>query len=146
MTRLAAVQRWPDVPNADQTMPSTARSMSASSRTMIAFLPPSSRWTRLSRSAAAFVTATPVSREPVSVMTGTSGCVTIALPTSPPPPCTTLTTPAGTPAFAAHIEGHVHGLLHVAARLREHLAHLVRHQLGHVLLLLGEELSEAEED
>ena len=34
------MQRWPEVPNADQTMPSTARSRSASSRTMIAFLPP----------------------------------------------------------------------------------------------------------
>ena len=33
--------------------------------TMIAFLPPSSRWTCLRWSAAAFVTATPVSREPV---------------------------------------------------------------------------------
>ena len=41
-------------------MPSTARSTSASSSTMIAFLPPSSRCTCLRLSAAAFVTATPV--------------------------------------------------------------------------------------
>ena len=52
----------------------------------------------MSRSAAAFVTATPVSREPVKVITGTSGCRTRASPASSPNPCTTLTTPAGTPA------------------------------------------------
>ena len=66
--------------------------------TTIAFFPPSSRWTRLRLSAAAFITATPVSREPVSVITGTSGCSTSRWPTAPPPPWTTLTTPAGTPA------------------------------------------------
>ena len=49
MTRLAAVQRWPVVPNADQTMPSVARSRSASARTTIAFLPPSSRDSALER-------------------------------------------------------------------------------------------------
>src|SRR5256885_1655766 len=67
-------------------MPSTARSRSASSRTMIAFLPPSSRWTCLRLSAALLRTATPVSREPVSVITGTSGWRTSRSPTSPPPP------------------------------------------------------------
>jgi len=49
-------------------------------------------------SAALRITLTPVSREPVSVITGTSGCRTSRSPTSPPPPCTTLTTPVGTPA------------------------------------------------
>ena len=39
ITRLAAVQRCPEVPKADQMIPSTARSRSASSRTMIAFCP-----------------------------------------------------------------------------------------------------------
>ena len=68
--------------------------------TMIAFLPPSSRWTCFSRSAAASSTLTPVSREPVSVMTGTSGCFTRRSPTAPPPPWTMLTTPSGTPASA----------------------------------------------
>ena len=95
------MQRWPVVPNADQTIPSTASSTSASSMTMIAFLPPSSRWTCLSRSAAAFVTATPVSREPVNVITGTSGWRTSASPASSPKPCTMLTTPGGTPASAS---------------------------------------------
>ena len=66
--------------------------------TMIAFLPPSSRWTCLSPSAAASSTFTPVSREPVSEMTRTSGWRTSRSPTAPPPPCTMLTTPFGTPA------------------------------------------------
>ena len=101
MTRDAAVQRWPEVPNADQTMPSTARSRSASSRTMIAFLPPSSTWRCLSRSAAAFATVMPVSREPVNVMTGTSGWRTSAAPASSPKPWTMLTTPSGMPASSS---------------------------------------------
>ena len=36
-----------------------------------------------------------------------------------------------------HVVGHVDRFLDVAARLGQHLAHLVRHQLGEVLLLLG---------
>ena len=48
-TRLVAVQRWPVVPNADQRMPSVARSRSASAMTMMPFLPPSSRLSRFSR-------------------------------------------------------------------------------------------------
>ena len=95
------MQRWPEVPNADQTIPSTARSRSASSSTMIAFLPPSSRWTCLRLSAAFRITSTPVSREPVSVITGTSGWRTSRSPTAPPPPWTMLITPAGTPASAS---------------------------------------------
>ena len=46
-TRLAAVQRWPVVPNADQRIPSVARSRSASAMTTIPFLPPSSRLSAL---------------------------------------------------------------------------------------------------
>ncbi len=65
---------------------------------MIAFLPPSSRWTCFSPSAAASSTFTPVSREPVSEITRTSGCLTSRSPTAPPPPWTMFTTPAGTPA------------------------------------------------
>ena len=69
--------------------------------TRIAFLPPSSRWTCLSSSAAALVTATPVSREPVNVITGTSGWRTSASPASSPNPWTTLTTPVGSPDSAS---------------------------------------------
>ena len=40
MMRLVAVQRWPVVPKAPQSAPSRARSRLASSRTIMAFLPP----------------------------------------------------------------------------------------------------------
>jgi hypothetical protein len=53
----------PEVPNALQTMPSTARSRSASSSTMMAFLPPSSRWIRFSCSAPARLTLRPVASD-----------------------------------------------------------------------------------
>jgi len=184
---------------------------------MIAFLPPSSRWTCLRFSAAAFVTATPVSREPVKVMIGTSGCSTSRWPTSLPPPWTMLRTPFGeelhvalaqrwrvgcgleddriaaddcrerlpgrdrdrkvprcdrtydadrhprrhlelvaqlgwrrlaeqTPALAAHVVGHVDRFLDVAGGLGPDLPHLVGHQLGDVVLVIGEQLCEAEEN
>src|SRR5206468_12717240 len=43
------------------------------------------------------ITSTPVSREPVRVITGTSGWRTSRSPTAPPPPCTMLITPFGRP-------------------------------------------------
>src|SRR6266436_5084455 len=61
-----AVQRWPEVPNAPQTAPSIALSTSASSRTMIAFLPPISSEQIALRSAHARATDRPVSVEPVN--------------------------------------------------------------------------------
>ena len=73
ITRLQAVQRWPVVPKADQTIPSTARSRSASASTTIAFLPPSSRATRLSRRPARSAIRFPVAVEPVNEMTGDVG-------------------------------------------------------------------------
>ena len=42
------------------------------------------------------------------------------------------------PPFARHEERHVDRFLHVAARLREHLAHLARHVARQRLLALGE--------
>jgi hypothetical protein len=100
MTRLAAVQRWPVVPKADHRIPSVARSRSASARTTIPFLPPSSRLTRLSRRAARSAIRLPVADEPVKEMTGTSGESTIVSPTSAPLPVTRLTVPGGRPASA----------------------------------------------
>ena len=99
ISREAAVQRWPLVPNADHTTLSRARSRSASSQTTIGFLPPSSRLTRLRVFAARVLISTPVSVWPVKLMTLTSGWSTIALPTSPPEPVTTLTTPSRQPAL-----------------------------------------------
>ena len=49
------------------------------------------------------------------------------------------------PPLAGHVDRHVDRLLDVAARLREHLAHLAAHQLGQLVLLLLEQAREAEE-
>ena len=72
---------------------------------MIAFLPPSSRWTCLRPSAAAFVTSTPVSREPVNVITRhvrvAHECVR---PPLSPKPWTTWTTPSGSPASCEKVD------------------------------------------
>ena len=97
MTRLAAVQRWPEVPKALHTTLSSASWSSASSQMTIGFLPPSSRLTRLSVSAARRLMSMPVSVWPVKEMTRTSGCSTSAWPTSVPDPVTTFTTPSGMP-------------------------------------------------
>ena len=94
------MQRWPVVPNADQRMPSTARSRSASASTTIAFLPPSSRLRRLSRRPAFSAMPVPVAELPVNEITATSGLSTIASPTSAPLPVTRFTTPGGKPASA----------------------------------------------
>ena len=51
-----------------------------------------------------------------------------------------------TPALAGHVVAHVDRFLDVAARLREHLAHLARHQLRQLVLVLGEQRAEPEQD
>ena len=68
--------------------------MSASSKTTTGALPPSSRCTRLSVSAACAAIHLPVSTEPVSETMSTSGCSTSAAPVSLPP-AMTLSTPLG---------------------------------------------------
>ena len=78
-----------------------ARSRSASSRMMLADFPLSSRCTRLIPAAASSITRRPARTEPVSDTISTSGCVTIASPTSGPTPHTRLRTPSGRPASAA---------------------------------------------
>ena len=50
------------------------------------------------------------------------------------------------PALAAHVEAHVDRFLDVAAGLGLHLPHLVRHEVGELGLVVGDELREAEED
>src|SRR5207342_3278046 len=100
-TRLAAVQRCPDVPNPPQRAPSTANSRSASSITMMTFLPPISRWTFLNPGAQAWLTSRPVSVDPVNETTRTSGCATSGAPVPGPSPKTRFSTTAGTPASAS---------------------------------------------
>ena len=50
------------------------------------------------------------------------------------------------PALAGHVVAHVDRLLDVAAGLGAHLPHLARHQVGQLVLVVAQELGEAEED
>jgi len=81
-----------------ETAPLTAASKSASAKTTLGDLPPSSRLTCLKSRAAAWLMWRPVASEPVKVIFRTRGCSTRAAPTSWPNPVTTLTTPGGSPA------------------------------------------------
>ena len=74
---------------------SIAVSISASSKTTTGALPPSSRWTRFSVSAAALAIHLPVGGEPVSETMPTSGWVTSSAPAGSPWPPITLKTPGG---------------------------------------------------
>src|SRR4029453_5109581 len=80
------------------TMPSTAWSSGASSKTMFAALPPSSRVSALFVPATPLAIFLPISVEPVNATLSTSGFVTSAIPTSPGPG-TMLTTPGGRSAW-----------------------------------------------
>lgn len=80
------------------TMPSTAWSIGASSKTMFAPLPPSSRVTFLSVPATWRAMALPTAVEPVKATLLTSGCSTRAAPASPYP-VRMFTTPLGRPAW-----------------------------------------------
>src|SRR6266550_4704459 len=63
-----------------------------------AFLPPISSERRLCMRPQVEPMTDPVSVDPVNETTGTSGCSTIALPTTEPSPCTSCTTSGGSPA------------------------------------------------
>ena len=67
------------------TMPSTAWSSGASSKTMLAALPPSSRVSALSVPGDALAIRLPISVEPVNATLSTPGWVTSAIPISPGP-------------------------------------------------------------
>ena len=77
--------------------PATAWSMSASSKTIVGDLPPSSSETGIILSAAWCAIARPVVVPPVNDTRLTSGCLTSTSPTTEPLPGTTLTMPLGTP-------------------------------------------------
>ncbi|MCY1449707.1 hypothetical protein D9M71_664650 [compost metagenome] len=78
-----------------------ALSMSASSRTIIGFLPPSSRAKRVMLATAATPTLLPTAVEPVNETLLISGCAARPAPTVAPSPVMTLNTPAGMPASKA---------------------------------------------
>ncbi len=89
-------------------MPSMAWSSGASSKTMLAALPPSSRVTFLSVPATARAIALPTSVDPVKATLSTSGCETIARPVSPAP-VTMLTTPGGQVGLLADLREQQRG-------------------------------------
>ena len=70
-------------------------SMSASSNTTTGALPPSSRWSRLTRSAATLAMCLPVSVSPVTEIIPTLGWPTSGSPIVAPVPVMTLRTPGG---------------------------------------------------
>ncbi len=93
-SREPAQQTWPWLKKMPLTMPSTAWSIGASSKTMLAALPPSSSVTFLRVPATERAIALPTSVEPVNATLSTPACSTSARPVSPAP-VTMLTTPGG---------------------------------------------------
>ena len=92
--RLPAQHTWPWLKKMPLTIPSIAWSIGASSKTMFAALPPSSRVSFLPDPATSFAIARPTPVEPVKATLSTSGCETSAAPVAPAP-VTMLTTPGG---------------------------------------------------
>ena len=80
------------------TIPSTAWSSAASSKTMFAALPPSSSVSFLPVPASSRWIALPTSVEPVNAILSTPGCLTSSAPVRPSP-VTMLTTPGGSSAW-----------------------------------------------
>jgi len=93
-----ALQVWPELPIMPVVAPVTLSVSAASSSTMKALLPPSSRPTRLTVVAASFWICTPTGSEPVKLIISTSSWVESAVPITLPCPWIMLNTPAGTPA------------------------------------------------
>ncbi len=96
--RVAAVRSCPTLIMPAATAPFAAAARSASANTTNGPLPPSSRWTRFSPSAARRMISAPVPVSPVRDTMSTCGWPTRAGPTTSPRPVMTFTTPAGTPA------------------------------------------------
>src|SRR5262249_56903336 len=93
--RVGALHDCPLLRKQPRTPALTTPSRSASSRMMLADLPPSSCVTRLTLAAAAIATATPARVDPVNDIMSTPGCEEMASPTVGPSPFTRLKTPAG---------------------------------------------------
>ena len=89
------MQSWPELQKLAMRRPSATARGSASSKMTTGALPPSSRCTRLSVSAAPRAMPLPVPTLPVSETSEISGWRTIGSPTPGPSPVTTLSTPGG---------------------------------------------------
>ena len=103
--RERAQQSWPALPNTAAGAAAAAAARSASAKTRLADLPPSSSVTRLMVPAAPCMIPRPTSVEPVKAILATPGCSTSRRPTTRPGPASTLTTPGGMPASVARSEG-----------------------------------------
>ncbi len=99
--RERAQQSWPALSKTAPGAASAAAFTSASAKTTLADLPPSSSVTRLIVRAAPAAIDMPTSVEPVNAIFATSGCSTSRCPHVRPGPTTTLTTPSGSPASSA---------------------------------------------
>src|SRR5438105_12046321 len=86
--------------NTPNSAPSMAASKSASAKKMFGDLPPSSKVTSLTVSAAILTICLPTAALPVKATLSTSACVTRGAPADSPKPVTTLTTPGGSPISA----------------------------------------------
>ncbi len=95
--RVCATHAWPLFIRAVKRSPSMVVARSASSSTIAADLPPSSRLTRLSCSPQTEAILRPAAVEPVKATLSMPGCATRCSPTSRPA-ATMLTTPFGQPA------------------------------------------------
>ena len=93
--RERAQQSWPALSNTPAGAFAAARSTSASAKTMFADLPPSSRVTRLTWSAACRRMCVPTSVDPVNTILRTCSWVTSRSPTTEPLPGSTVNTPGG---------------------------------------------------
>lgn len=106
MRREPAEQTWPLWMKAALSAWSTAVSNpsgveQASAKTTLGFLPPSSRATFFTLSAAALATFVPLTRPPVNETRSTWGCSASRAPTVCPGPVTMLAAPSGSPASSS---------------------------------------------
>jgi hypothetical protein len=95
-TRESRKQVCPEFMNDVPRSAASVTSRSASSSTIAADFPPSSRVTGMSRSPQLRAMMRPAAVDPVKAILSTPGCLTSASPVSRPP-VTTLTTPGGNP-------------------------------------------------
>src|SRR4051794_4127839 len=98
-----AKQICPELRKIASTAQWTALSRSASSKTMLAPFPPSSRETGARWVAADAITSRPVADEPVNVTRSTRSSAVSEAPAGLPCPLSTLRTPGGNPASTASL-------------------------------------------
>ena len=100
-SRAPAEQTWPECRKTAVIAMSRAVARSASAKTMLGFLPPSSRATFFTVPEAAAMMRLPVPRPPVNETRSTRGSSLSGAPALGPSPRTRLPTPAGSPASSS---------------------------------------------